>query len=319
MIYRSLAPVAAAIFLRNDWLVSRPVSMMCLAIVIFGSCSPPPPNGARDSVGAAMPQPDSSTFSDPIPQPDSIGSSLTSQSISSAPRSQAGSNEPPGFLRITERGFSSREESGWESRPGDRFRIVQDPSAPHSPPDVGEASYPRGFRAGSGPINTYFDPDPKFRKLYISFWMQMSDNWFGNRSGVNKVLFVWIHDNPSVVLTAFGQARRPLLARIGLQGLPRANRNLVPVNERASEVQRGAWTHWETVLEANTPGVPNGVARWWINGVQVGNYTDIMFSGPRQAETWGRISWNPTYGGRQGDVPDDQFMRFDHIYVSGQQ
>src|SRR5262245_28464699 len=94
-------------------------------------------------------------------------------------------NEPAGFVEITDRAFSDRKEGGWKNRGDKNFEIISDSTAPASPPFVGRAYYPAGFQAGRGPINTWLDLDPKYSKLYVSFWLKLSENWSGNQAGVN--------------------------------------------------------------------------------------------------------------------------------------
>ena len=79
---------------------------------------------------------------------------------------------------------------------------------------------------------------------------------------------------------------------------------------------RGQWYHWELVFTVNSGGGANGTADWWINGVQVGHYTGIGYVSGSQSRNFTTMKLDPTWGGLNGVVPADQFMTFDHIYLS---
>ncbi|KKU85943.1 MAG: hypothetical protein UY14_C0010G0002 [Parcubacteria group bacterium GW2011_GWA1_47_9] len=59
--------------------------------------------------------------------------------------SQTYPNEPSGFVKFTERPFDAVVEEGWDYTDSTRFTIVQDPTAPKSPQNVGQMFYPAGF------------------------------------------------------------------------------------------------------------------------------------------------------------------------------
>ena len=148
--------------------------------------------------------------------------------VPAATRAQAGPHggphEPPGFTLITDRPFDAKVEDGWTDRGDPWFSIVQDPSAPKSPPGVGQAMFPRGYEGGSGPILTAHRLGPGYRDLYLAMWIRFSSNWVGHRSGVNKILHIWIDGRNKLILMARGIGRGPLLATVGLQGLNEAQK-----------------------------------------------------------------------------------------------
>lgn len=222
-------------------------------------------------------------------------------------------NEPAGFTAITDRAFNSKVEDGWSDTGSSNFSIQTDASAPKSPSNVGEGLYPVGFGGGSGSHNTYRSISGTH--IYISFWLQLSSNWDGHSSGVNKIIFVWIHGNPSVYFSNQGSGAGPYQPQVRLQNIPGGTRNLVP-NINSLSTQRGQWYRWEVVLKSNTGGNANGEAHWWINGTKVGQYTDVTYSSASQSTTWDEISWNPTWGGIGGTVSSAMFQRMDHCYVS---
>ena len=225
--------------------------------------------------------------------------------------------EPANFQLITERDFSSKVESNWLDRGDANFSIQVDSSAPRANKSVGQALFPAGFVAGSGPINTYYNVPGTYKQLYFAMWIKFSPNFEGHQnSAVNKIVFLWIDANANVFLNAQGQGSGPLSPGINLQnnvgGAVRLGPNIVP----GATITRGQWHFWEVLLVANTVGQLDGSVRWWLNGVEIGNYTNI---GPARnsSNRWEIISWNPTWGGAGGSVSANMYQQIDYIRVSG--
>jgi hypothetical protein len=233
------------------------------------------------------------------------------------PRS-SGRTEPAGFTTVTDRSFNARGESGW-SVYGSQFEIVADPTAPASPTSVGRIRYPAGFGGGYEPaMTTLTGVDARgYTQLYLSFWVKLSSNWQGHSSGVNKIGFVWLHNNPTVYFSAQGSGSGPLQPQIRLQNTPDGARNLTP-NVANLEFTRGEWHKWEVLLVVNAGGQANGQAHWWIDGVKVGQYTNVLYGTSSQGKAWGEvIEWRPIWGGMGGTVAQDMYMSMDDLYISG--
>lgn len=230
-------------------------------------------------------------------------------------------NEPPGLSVLTDRPFNAKVESGWTDRGDPGFHIVSDPSAPQSLPTIGEATFPLGFAGGRGPIQTDFHTTTQPKRIYVALWLKLSPNWDGHSSYVNKVFHIWINGVNRVYLTLTGIDSMPFTPRIALQGVNETpvSRNLGPNAGAQAKVYRGRWHLWEVELIANTPGQPDGEARWWLDGVKVGDYAGINYLATGAAKDyWEIVSWNPTWGGAGDIVPATQYMWIDNVYVSGQ-
>jgi len=233
-----------------------------------------------------------------------------------------GDNEPAGFTLISERTFLAKVEQGWTDRGDANFTIETITGAPDGS-TVGQALFPAGFVAGSAPILTERATPGGLHQLYLRFWIRFSANWVGQQAAINKIFFIFIHAQPSVFLNAQGAGSAPLVPVINTQaapGLPppaspndRLNPNVVP----GITLNRGQWHKWEVLLIANTPGQFNGTARWWIDGVLVGNHTNVGFSDVGESNVWELVRWNPTYGGGGGSVPANQTQQMDHVRISG--
>lgn len=228
-------------------------------------------------------------------------------------------HEPAGFTRISERTFTRPGEDGWHESTARNFSIVLDSAAPESPPYVGQALYPKGFRGGYEPIVMTRKLDSEHSAIYLSFWFKLSDNFFGHpSSGVNKIFHIWIAGRNRVYLSAQGRRNGRLEPQVRLQEVfaPKRFVNLRPNVWKAS-IRRGRWYHWELVLRTNAPGRANGVAEWWVDGRLAGLYRDIEFVDTGMDPTWKRLQWAPTWGGVHENVPAAQQMWMDDLYVSG--
>lgn len=233
-------------------------------------------------------------------------------------RGKGGPNEPEGLRPLTLREFDARVEDGWDDRGGQTFQIVADPGAPGSPPSIGRAVYPAGFLSGRGPIMTSFAIPGKPRTLYLSFWMRLSDNWEGHRTGVNKVFHIWIAGRNRVYLSAQGKGDGPYAPQVNLQGIPgpQIARNLRPVRNQAIAIRRGQWARWELLMQANHPGQRDASVEWWINGQRAGSESNFAFVGSDGDPVWERVSWNPTWGGAGPPVRTPMSMDMDQVYIS---
>jgi len=247
-----------------------------------------------------------------------VANGTTAPSVVPPPLAPSGSNEPAGFTPVADRTFDAVAELGWGASA--LVSVVADPTAPKSPPLVGQVTYPAGFGGGYEPASTWLEGADAlgYTRLYLSFWVKLSSNWQGHSSGVNKIAFVWLHDNPVVYFSEQGSGSGPLEAQLRLQNTPVPARNLTP-NLAAVSLTRGEWHRWEVVLVVNTGDQANGEAHWWIDGVKVGEYRDVLYGSSTQPKAWGgpEISWMPIWGGIGDTVAQTMYMWMDHFYISG--
>jgi hypothetical protein len=254
----------------------------------------------------------------------SVVATATTMAVSSPPPPPPGTdatwrgNEPAGMTFINERAFNSLNEPGWGVPVSPGATIVSDATAPHSPSSTIHFNYPAGFVDGKGPESTSYTL-PDYRVIYICYWVKHSANWYGNITGVNKHGYVWYGNTPAFVDEAEGIGTGPLTTRMGLQSVlvqPNSSgwytQNLVP----SATYTRGKWDYVEILLTGNTSGSANGALDWYLNGVHVAHWAGIQYSAGTTAWNWARIA--PVWGGNTGEtVPADQYMAFDHYYLSG--
>lgn len=243
------------------------------------------------------------------------------------------SRQPANMTPLTDRDFSSQALSpsdaagaqGWatsESRYTKTFSIASDPTAPRSPPGVAELVYPIGMPLNPAdsysPVTAWLPTPVGTHRMYVSIWLKISSNWRGHNSTANKIMEAFIANHPHCVLGLVGSGNAPLRPSIALNGGPdRRHGEYLPGNVAPSATfSRGTWHRLEMVIVANTPGVGNGEATWWMDGELVGDYHDVMWVGAGEHDSWIQLELMPIWGGRNDQLIVTQYLWVDHIYAS---
>ncbi|MBC7791066.1 MAG: Ig-like domain-containing protein [Anaerolineae bacterium] len=242
-----------------------------------------------------------------------------------------GANEPGGFRRISSRPFNSKaarknditNAEGWRADAEFRDRglsIIDDRTAPVSPPSVAQIRYEKGMVGGIAPAGMNVPLPEKPRSVYVKTAMKLSSNFYGHpASGVNKLNFFYLANNTaSAYFSAQGQGNGALTPQLRLQSIntrPSA-RNLTPNVRRGAKLARGVWHKLEFLLIVNTPGYPNGEAHVWLNGDKIIDYRDINYIAVGET-AFDAISVTSIWGGGPNvRVPHDMYAWWDHVYVS---
>jgi uncharacterized protein YjdB len=250
-----------------------------------------------------------------------IGSASLTVSVP-APPPPGGSVEPAGFTKVLERGWDVLGEGGWYDQLEDgaalanKYKIVQDATAPKSPSNVGMQIFPKGFSlSGVSPAVAEKGLGNK-GTVYVAFWVKVSSNWVGHPSGVLKTLHFWTGGSNKLIPEITGQGSGTLQPTIAIQNTVTSGSHLyMPNLVPNAQFTRGAWHRMEYIMTGNTSGA-NGRVEWWMDGVKVGDVSGLQFNSG--AATWELIQVNPTYGGSEsGSLQVEQYIYFDHLYVSG--
>jgi hypothetical protein len=245
--------------------------------------------------------------------------------------------EPPGMTPITDWAFNCMIPAlcgaDWEYTEfgnGSVTTIVQDPTAPKSPPNVGQVSYPAGLPGGEG-VGQVYRALGTFRTLYISTWIKFSSNWVGNASGNNKMLYLWMDGQIMLITEAGGAGNAPLwptnfLLYLGASypwypdpfGSPYSSQfPSLDANLARPQIVRGQWHHYEYVVNVGTPGSANGTFEAWLDGAKTHNFARIMWRAAGAPANFSYIQWEPIWGGGTGTIAVPQYQYMDHIYISG--
>lgn len=86
----------------------------------------------------------------------------------------------------------------------------------------------------------------------------------------------------------------------------------------STKITAGTWHQFETYMKLNTIGQSNGVWKWWLDGVLLGDYENIQFINSSQSSGFFGRSLGLVWGG-QGGTPKTRtdYVWFDHMYMSG--
>lgn len=219
--------------------------------------------------------------------------------------------EPAGFQALSDRPWDSLQGGGWNRRSSSADRIVNDSTAPLEPATALEYIYAAGFAGGTAPA-THFFPLGHRKELYIGLLWKASDPWQGHASGVNKIQFVFA-ESADVYMAMYGRPGGPYELRVIPQWREHDGTWLTP-NAANVSPSLGQWHRIEWYLKyESSPGAADGVIKWGLDGVLLGDYTAVRF--PPDA---GFIEYqlSPTWGG-VGDVKrETDFYRFNHTYIS---
>lgn len=221
-------------------------------------------------------------------------------------------NEPAGFTVVSDQPWDVLTAGGWSLQFGVLPLIVPDPTAPLSPPDVLQITYPVGFASGSAP-STVVHALPGTRQLYVGMWWKPSNPWQGNDSNTNKIQYVFTNASGSIVMTMYGPARGPFELRVFPQFSTSSDTWLVP-NVNHVPVTLGEWHKIEWLLVYNTTtDPPNGISRWWLDGQLIGDYSNLSF--PSEPLTVYKVA--PVFGGTGGAKTETDYYWYDHVHLSG--
>lgn len=302
--------------------MSRTPAAIVIALAVFGTVSCAKGNRSEPTItlndSAAEP---SAVVAAPPPAARIDGESGRARvaAVVAPPPFSGPYNEPPGMTPISQRSFKSlRESPGWDT--DNTLSIVEDATAPISPPRVIRATYHAGFPAGSAPGHAGI-AHKGYTTLYIRFAAKLSSNWVGNGAGVSKYIYEWTGGtNPAFFFGAHGVGSAPLIPYVYLQGIPRfpagggnQRPNLVP----SARIIRGRWQVYEIVLTGNSAGAGNGMIDWWLDGAHVGHVSGIQWT--KAATVFDVFEFRPIWGGVESvpAITQSQTMDWDHVYLSG--
>ena len=263
---------------------------------------------------------------------DAAGNTNTSAAVTvtvNNPSATAWPNEPAGSTLITDYAFSDPlplgnsmpvgNGTGWAINNGGLASMVSDPTAPYSPLNVGQWSYPTGFAGGSAPATMGYASSnlANARDLYFGIWWKPSNPWQGHASGVNKILFIEQYGGAcgnnlqNQVLTMYGQSE-PYLLRMTNEFMIAPTYNLNP-NVNNPAVTLGVWHRLEIHRKlSNTSSSQDGILQWWMDGTLVGNYSNI--NDPQCP--FDSLSFSPTWGGVGDTKAENDYYRYDHVHIS---
>lgn len=223
-------------------------------------------------------------------------------------------NEPVGFTVVRDAPWNTVPPSGWSAAYNEDqlATVVADASAPHSPSNVLQFRYPQGFVGGSAPA-TIYAANLDAKEYFVGLWWKPSSPWHGHPSSINKILFFYTASRADVVATMYGPNGGPYHVRVVTQGMPSSGTYLTQ-NVNVVPVVLGKWHRIEMYLKYDSYyGAGDGVIRWWVNGILVGNHVGLSF--PNDAG-FREFQLSPTWGGISASKAQQDYFWYDHVYLS---
>jgi uncharacterized protein YjdB len=234
-------------------------------------------------------------------------------------------DEPAGLTAITQRPFSALQEDGWGSiynASGGGATITQDATAPKSPVNVMQVTYPVGLVGGYTPMSQEYAFSGGQTQFYGVIWIKMSSNFVGNGAGVNKVFYMWTDDQgggPTWYLSAQAAGSANFSPEVRTQGTaPAEDYGPNVAGQTGYTFPRNTWVQWEWYITNNTPGNSDGIVRMWMNGVKVAEYDNVQVSTSGSQTHFTELQFAPYWGGGGGTISANQYLWIDHLYASGQ-
>lgn len=265
-------------------------------------------------------------------------------------------NQPAGHSRIAETNFSGVPalsgalgvvDGNFHTlrSPTSRIVVTSDATAPRSADGVLQIDFAAGTQPGfSAPsgyrLFTGWDgPDnlsnTEYSEIYESTHFKIVGTDFETNSVGVKMLGYWgVADNNGDPASSPGPVQLYGLFMNGHEGGPGTsletrwninmytqgiNSNAYPQNRNLTKrAEVGVWHHFETYMKLNTIGQANGVWRWWLDGVLLGEYTNMEFvNASRSAGFFGR-TYDAVWGGSGGTAKArTDYLWLDHMYISG--
>lgn len=229
------------------------------------------------------------------------------------PPPTSGTQEPPGFQRLTSRSCDGLIEDGWTAPGNALFAIVTDPVQGK----VCQTTYPAGFKDGRAPATIERVLASRPQQLYIRFRFAVSAN-FQAHVVWNKGFHGWVGGSNRAIVGTYGTGA----AGSHVQNVTSAAGKPGPsvVLPGRAPYARLTWHTHEVLLTAGA----NGRVTYWLDG-------RLFLDAPVNWGTaggWERISWSPTYGGNLScrdasgqpincTVPATMQVWWDDLYVSG--
>ena len=250
--------------------------------------------------------------------------------VSRAPALSAAWPNAPGspYTVYRDEAFNAIPASGWvDVDTTGLMTITQDATAPLSPPSVLQFSYPVGFVGAKAPDTYATDwSAPTPRRVYGGFWWKANANWQDNSANVNKMAFFQLDSSMGgVFIDCYGvYPNGPYHVEAALEIPTTDSRDrLVPTGDGAHQdgngnwqvlhpLAMGQWNQIEWQIEMGTPGMANGIIRWWANGILVGEYRDITFPAVGITE----FQFSPTFGGAADTKTQQDYFWFDHVFLA---
>jgi hypothetical protein len=226
----------------------------------------------------------------------------------------ASDRAPQDLAPLTDQRWDALAGGGWNhlrrSSSADDT-IVLDQKAPFSPPNVLQIVFTPDMQKDHEP-SVHWIGLPRAREVYTEWWIKLSANWSSSPAGAGKMTFLhaW-PDGEGQVYTALFGSDAPHRVSANTEWLPYGQKVWDP-NSTTTPIFYDRWYRIEWYVKwASSPGRPDGVLRWWVDGTLNGDYASVEF--PKGALGFQQFEFAPTL---QNPPRATQHMYIDHTSVS---
>ena len=227
------------------------------------------------------------------------------------PPSTGWTHQPPGFTAWADWGLEALSGRGWSiNNPQGYASVITEPSAPLSPPSIGQWRYPAGFPGGQAPATMYHALPPSFTEGFVGVWWKPSQPWQGHPSQVNKIYFLLGGACGNLVPVMYGPPGGGYQLRVAPEW--GSDWTWLTPNVNNVAVTLGAWHQLEMYFKYNSPAKADGIVRWWMDGTAIGDHRTVSFP---PAGCFGEFQVSPTWGGVGHVKTQTDHFWFDHIYI----
>jgi hypothetical protein len=243
-------------------------------------------------------------------------------------------HEPPGFTPLVDVDMSSMNFSPgrWAYCPlwddtayAHILSDTQQATIRPSPPSVLEYVFPVGFSDQTGPACAAHTWTAPVRRLYLSYWLKVSNPWQYHPTGVNKLFFLGTNGGANVdneiIVALHGTSLANAEIEMGVQepgnyGSGTAS-GFFTSNVSQPGFSLGVWHHVEMLFVQNTGGLANGQITVWVDGTMLGTHANVQYSTSTDGD-FESVNLNPNWGGNSNAVKTERdYIRVDHFYASG--
>lgn len=223
------------------------------------------------------------------------------------------SNEPAGSTTIVDCNMSSQcglSGGGWYSRAENLPGMISPSGTQNS---TMFANNP------SGGSQVYTSLGGLYNEVYVGWVLRTSNPFEAFACCASKMFFVRGPNTNGFFGADVGGSSSTIYFGHNTGGLDNSHicpggLGLGPCGQNVSRnpIIHGQYTKLEIYIKASTTATSrDGIVRWWIGGILVGDYTTFNYPGP-----FNEFIWTETISGNVGILPHDKTWTFDHLKIS---
>ncbi len=233
-------------------------------------------------------------------------------------------NEPNGAIQLLDCNFSSTPGACGIRDAYSSSIQATDGTAPISPSGVVKSVFPAGASSGGMQLNWLTSGQALYRELFVGIMWRTNAGFQGNPGSASNKMFFIRGPGTNGLFLMWGQTGGPFQSVFGHNtggGLDNSHTCALDlglicfpnVNSAAAALPLNTWTKIEAYIKASTTKTSrDGIVRWWVNGVLVGNYTNINY-GEQGLNEW---VWSEAWDGTFNPNHNEWNHFIDHLHVS---